>query len=115
MKVCGRSRMAASLALAVMWLSVAASVAHGEASDDFVKRFYDDVLDREPETEGLVAWNAFIRSNCYSFGFDQISRGFFASPEFVQTQRLTMESLVRKFYRTFLDREPDPAGQAAWV
>src|SRR5262245_14119825 len=111
-----RLRMVASLALAGMvWLGIVAGSAHADAVDDFVTRFYDDVLDRTPDPQGLADWAAFIRGNCNAFGFKAISQGFFGSPEFVQTQNDTMEKLVRRFYRTFLGREPDPGGQAAWV
>src|SRR5262245_401747 len=116
MNVGSRSRMAVSLALAVVgWLSVAIGTAHADAIDDFITRFYNEVLDREPDAMGRSDWNTFIRGNCNVTSFRVVAQSFFGSEEFVQTNSDTMDQLVRKFYRTLLGREPDPGGQAGWV
>src|SRR5262245_50443389 len=111
-----RLGMVASLTLAgVVWLGIVAGAAHAAPVEELVTRYYNEVLDRAPETEGLAAWAAFIRGNCQPAGFDAIPLTFFGSPEFVQTQSFTIERLVRKVYRALLGREPDPAGQAVWA
>ncbi len=107
--------MTASLALALLVSLGATGPAHADALDDLVARFYSDVLDRPPEPAGAAAWSGFLRDNCNAFGFDTLARNFFGSDEFVQTKSLTLDQLVTKFYLALLDRQPEPAGAAAWA
>src|SRR5262245_61349977 len=108
--------MVASLMIAgAAAVGATATTAHADAIDDFVTRFYSDALDRAPEPDGFAAWNAYVRANCNAAGFGALARAFFGSPEFVQTKRLTPAQLVTKLYATFLARQPDGAGLAAWV
>jgi len=81
----------------------------------FVAGLYENVLARAPEPAGLAAWTGFLRQNCSPNGFSTIARAFFDSEEFRTSRPLTLTGLVTVLYRTFLDREPEPAGLAAWV
>ena len=81
----------------------------------FVTSLYQNVLDRDPEPAGLAAWTGFLRQNCTPNGFSTIAQAFFDSQEFRTSRPLTLTGLVTVLYRTFLVREPEPAGLTAWV
>src|SRR5437867_10192669 len=83
--------------------------------EDFVTRFYSNVLERSPDSAGKAAWVNLINSNCNAQGFDSIARGFFDSGEFRTVTPLSLNGLVTKLYLTFLGRNPDPGGLAAWA
>src|SRR5262245_58320174 len=106
---------ASLLLAAAVSLSAAPGLAYADAVDTFVARFYSDVLDRAPEPAGAAGWGNFIRGNCNASGFSTLARGFYGSPEFVQTKSLTLNQLVGKFYLAMLGRTAEPAGTAAWA
>ena len=82
----------------------------------FVAGFYQDVLGRQPDPQGLnsragisrpiATRRASIRSAWPSSDDSQ---------EFRTVRPLTLNGLVTSLYRTFLDRYPDPAGRGEWV
>jgi hypothetical protein len=77
----------------------------------FVTRLYQTVLGREPDPAGLAAFIAQIQS----FGtVIPTVLAFFKSQEFLSHQ-LTDEQFLTVLYHTFLDRDPDPAGLAAFL
>src|SRR5712691_2852426 len=82
--------------------------------EDFVHRFYRDVLGRTPDPEGSMAWSSFLHSHCNAQGFDSMSRGFLDSEEF-RSRPHSLTGLVTLLYQTFLGRDPEPAGAAAWA
>ncbi len=81
----------------------------------FLTRFYSQVLGRDPEPTGLAGWVNFLNANCNAQGFDAIARGFFDSLEFRTVKPQSLPGLVTLLYRTFLGREPEPAGLAGWA
>lgn len=81
----------------------------------FVARLYGDVLARPADSTGLALWTNYLGVNCNAQGFATISRGFFDSQEFRTNRSLGLTDLVRVLYRTFLNRDPDPAGLAGWT
>ena len=85
-----------------------------DAVSAFVSGFYQDVLGRNPEPEGLTAWRSFLLANCNAGGFNAIGNAFFDSVEF-RSRPLTLDGLVTALYRAFLDRDPEPVGRAGWV
>ena len=87
----------------------------GGPIQDFVTRFYSSVLERSPDPEGLAFWVNFLQTDCNATGFNGIAVGFFDSPEFRLTKPQTLTTLVTKLYNTFLGRNPEPVGLAAWV
>ena len=78
----------------------------------FVARCYTQALGREFEPEGLEAWCKVIleRSNTPK----QVAQNFIFSDEFMDKE-LNSEEYVKVLYRTFMGREADEAGLAAWV
>ena len=78
----------------------------------FVSRMYTKALGRAYDIDGLNDW-----TNDYLTGAataNKIAYGFIFSPEFVNRE-LSNEDYVDTLYRTFFDREPDPAGRADWI
>lgn len=78
----------------------------------FVARCYTQALGRTYETDGLEAWCKVIieKSNTPK----QVAQNFIFSDEFTQ-KNLDNTEYVKVLYRTFMGREADAGGLAAWV
>src|SRR5437867_4364176 len=103
---------------AALYVTVLLSTTPGWAQQplaDFVTRFYEDVLRRDPDPTEAGAWANFLRTSCNPAGFAALAGGFFDSSEFRVTRPLSLNGLVTELYRTFLGRDPEPAGLAAWA
>ncbi|MCQ2528937.1 MAG: DUF4214 domain-containing protein [Saccharofermentans sp.] len=77
----------------------------------FSERLYTCALGRDGEDTGVTSWAVALRDGADGA---TVARGFFFSPE-LTSQELSDEDFVTRLYLTFLDREPDEAGLAAWV
>ncbi len=84
----------------------------GGSVQDFVTRFYQQCLRREPEQEGLNGWVAALQ-NGSQFGAD-FAKGIIFSPEFIN-RNTSNEEFVTILYRALLDREPDTGGYNGWL
>lgn len=82
--------------------------------ENFVGRFFQDVLGRTPDSTGLTQWSRFLRGRCGAEGFGALAHGFFDSAEFRTTRPQSLDGLVTLLFQTFLGRDPDRQGQAAW-
>ncbi|MCQ2529608.1 MAG: DUF4214 domain-containing protein [Saccharofermentans sp.] len=78
----------------------------------FTERLYTTCLGRAADPSGLKAW-AEALANREGSGA-KVASGFFFSPEFTN-KNLDNTEYVKTLYRTFMDREADPAGLQAWV
>ncbi len=79
---------------------------------DFVTRFYNHCLWRDPDPTGLDGWvNGLI--NGWVTGED-LAEGFILSPEFI-LHDTSNETFLLILYRAFFDREPDPEGFSGWL
>ncbi|MCQ2529536.1 MAG: DUF4214 domain-containing protein [Saccharofermentans sp.] len=78
----------------------------------FAERLYTTCLGRSADPSGLKAW-ADALANREGSGA-KVAYGFFFSDEFVK-KNLDNGEFVRRCYLTFMDREPDAGGYAAWV
>jgi subtilisin family serine protease len=78
----------------------------------FVTRFYQQCLDRNPDTPGLNGW-VLALSNGALYGAD-VANGFIFSQEFIN-RNTSNEEFVTILYRAFFDREPDTGGYDDWV
>ncbi len=85
-----------------------------ETRADFITGLYTNVLGRTPSAGELAGWADFLRGNCTAAGVQAVAFGFFDSAEF-GARPLTLQGLVTILYRALLEREPDPAGLAAWT
>ncbi len=83
--------------------------------EEFVIGFYGGVLHRNPEPAGLATWVAALGADCSPVGFAAIARGFFDSEEFRTVRPHSLNGLASLLYLTFLGRDPDAGGLAAWA
>ena len=86
-----------------------------ESADKIVRRAYQDVLGREPDTNGLYSY----RNKVLNQGWDEqdVSAALRKSPEYRQKNAMTREQaeeVVRRAYESVLGREPD-AGSRGYV
>ena len=84
----------------------------GDNVTNFVKRFYDVILHREPDTEGLEYWEQKLASQTLSAS--ELANGFIFSPEFTGQENDDVD-YVNVLYRAFFDREPDTEGINGWI
>ena len=80
--------------------------------DAFVTRFYEQCLNRSPDSAGLAYWVDALVAGSLT-GAD-VAWGFVFSPEFTSL-KTTNGEYVTVLYRAFFDRPPDPSGMAYWL
>jgi hypothetical protein len=87
------------------------------SADRIIRRAYQDVLGRDPDPAGLETY----RRNILEEGWDEydVRRALIRSPERRQ-KRLAVtaqaaEDMVRRAYRSVLNREPDAGGMANYT
>lgn len=78
---------------------------------DFVTRFYQMTMDRQPDEEGLNYWTKQVVNTQSSA---VMVRGFMLSTEFMN-KNLSKEGFVAVLYRAFMGREGEAEGTAYWV
>ena len=81
----------------------------------FVSRLYTKILGRGAELEGLNHWCGILNQNSVKSNFLEVAlNGFLHSNEFLE-KNLNDTEYVKVLYRTFLDREAEPAGLQHWL
>ena len=80
--------------------------------DNFVKRFYKVVLNREAEPAGLNYWSDMLTTGVKA-GSD-VARGFIFSTEFTN-KGVDDNEFLNILYRAFFNREPDEVGYETWM
>lgn len=90
---------------AELYASVEFFASSGGTVESFVRRLYDEILEREAEAEGLAYW---IGELDRSPDRSVITSSFYASIE-------SRRRRVGELYRHFLDRDPDADGLAYWA
>ena len=88
------------------------SITPSQGIVDFATRLYTTCLGRQPDQGGLQNW-ANQLANMQISG-SEAAHGFFFSAEFINDGH-SNDEYVTRLYRTFMNREPDPAGFADWV
>ncbi len=83
-----------------------------ELVQNFVKRLYSILLDREVDTEGLGYWST-VLINKQDTGARVASNIIFS--EELTNRDLSDEEYVACLYKTVFDREPDENGKAYWI
>ncbi len=78
----------------------------------FVTRFYQQCLNREPDSPGLAGWANGLLDGSLK-GAD-VATSFIFSDEFIN-RYTTNEDFVTILYHAFFNREPDSAGYAGWL
>jgi hypothetical protein len=87
----------------------------GGDPDRIIRRAYQDLLDREPDQNGLREYRRRMIDDGWSE--TQVRDAIRRSPEYRQRNMMTRaraEDIVRRAYQSTLGREPDPAA-ASWV
>ena len=79
---------------------------------NFVTRFYQLCLDRDPDAAGLQGWTNDLL-NQIKTGAD-VAKGFIYSPEFIAKNTTNAEYLTI-LYKAFFNRDPDQAGWNTWL
>jgi hypothetical protein len=78
---------------------------------DFVKTVYQNILDRDPESQAVIyGWTNHAHSN----GIAETIWGFFNSDEF-KAKNSPHEIIVDKLYRSILGREAEEEGKNYWL
>ena len=80
--------------------------------NEFVTRFYNECLNREPDQTGLDGW-ANALENGWITGAD-LAEGFILSPEFIN-RGTSDEEFLKILYQTFFNRQPDTVGFNGWL
>ena len=75
-------------------------------------RFYQQCLQREPDSEGLSYWTDHL-INQTKTGAD-VAYGFVFSQEFIN-RNVDNDTYLTILYRAFFDREPDDGGMNNWL
>jgi hypothetical protein len=78
----------------------------GTPNQVYVNQLYHDLLRREPDPGGFMAWTSLLDHNQATRS--QVAAGFVHSQEFLRQE-------VSDLYHTFLHRDPDPIGWDAWT
>ncbi len=78
----------------------------------FVERLYSKCLGRKGDPTGMKDWSNQLAN--MKISGSACAHGFFFSAEFTN-QNLSNEEFVTRLYRTFMNREPDPAGFDDWT
>jgi len=79
---------------------------------DFVTRFYQECLSRDPDGAGLNGWVDLLVTKVKT-GAD-VAYGFVFSEEFT-ARGVSNEEYLTILYRAFFNREPDSAGYSGWL
>jgi hypothetical protein len=81
--------------------------------DQIVRRAYQDILNREPDSAGLRLYRSRIIDDHWSES--QVRDALRNSPEFREQNTMTRakaEAIVARAYRSVLNRDPDPGSQS---
>lgn len=82
------------------------------AINEFVTRFYNECLSREPDQVGLDGWANALK-NGWVTGAD-LAEGFILSPEFIN-RGTSDEAFLTILYQAFFNRQPDTLGFNGWL
>ncbi|PRM86894.1 DUF4214 domain-containing protein [Aliarcobacter cryaerophilus] len=80
--------------------------------EEFVNRFYTEVLERPSDESGLESWSSQLENGTKTA--DDIANGFFFSEEF-KNKNLDNDDFVEIAYEALLGREADLAGKNHWI
>lgn len=78
----------------------------------FVRRFYQKVLGREPDVNGIATWVSGLKDG--SLTGSDVAERFIISAEF-QNKTTTNTEYIDILYQSFFARTADSAGQATWL
>ncbi|UCF92382.1 MAG: DUF4214 domain-containing protein [Desulfobacterales bacterium] len=90
-----------------------------QTAEDLIAKYYQDILDREPDALGAAGWKSEIQRMVsldidIKEGFVALARFFFNSDEY-SIQDKTDAEYVTDLYQTFFNRAPDSTGSEYWI
>ena len=98
--------------LIILGLTEDSYAADRSAVEDFVTRFYQLCLDRDPDATGLNGWVSALLDGSQT-GSD-VANGFVFSNEFIG-KNTTNEEYLAVLYEAFFNRNPDQSGWNGWL
>ncbi len=78
-------------------------------AEEFITRFYKNILGRDPDPGGLSYWSEKLKNSTAT----AIALEFFNSNEY-KALNPSNEEFINILYKTMYGREPDPGGYAFW-
>lgn len=81
-------------------------------TEGFVRRMYQVVLSRNPDSTGLNNWTE--KLNNHTATASDLIYGFFNSSEYIGKKK-SNDEIVKDCYNAMLDRNPDASGKASWL
>jgi hypothetical protein len=94
--------------------STPAPVVYEKTDTGFATLFYNRILGRAPDTEGLDSWVAGLTSGALT-GADLINGFIFSDENKAMTTGDTNEQFITSLYRLIFDRVPDADGFKGWL
>jgi TorA maturation chaperone TorD len=85
----------------------------GNEVDRIIRRAYQDILNREPDREGLAGYREAMVEKGWTE--NDVRDALRKSPEYARQQRQSSERIVRRAYQDLLGREPDAGGLATYT
>jgi len=85
---------------------------HGDP-DKIIRRAYEDILDREPDQDGLRLYRSRLIDDDWTE--QDVREALRKSPEYAKVSRQSAEKIVRRAYEDILHREPDYNGLRSYV
>lgn len=95
----------------VIFFSFSTLLLANEEIDNFVKRLYENILQRDADSSGLRFWSNELENSKSAL---YVAKKFFFSKEFKEKD-ISDEEFIRICYKTFLNREPDKEGESYWL
>ena len=83
-----------------------------EDPDKVIQRAYEDILDRDPDREGLRLYRSRMIDDDWTE--EDVRKALRTSPEYAQHRQERAESIVRRAYEDILGREPDAKGLTSY-
>jgi len=100
------------IAVSILIVLVPQTVNAASGTSDFVTRFYQLCLSRDPDPTGLQDWINRLESKEQSGA--SVAYGFVFSDEF-KNRGVSDDEYVKIMYKAFFNRDPDPTGYANWM
>ena len=83
-----------------------------EDPEKVIRRAYEDILDREPDRDGLRLYRSRMIDDDWSE--DDVREALRKSPEYAKHRQERAEKIVRQAFENVLDREPDKKGLVSY-
>jgi len=97
--------------LLIIFIGFSSLYAKADNGESFVKRLYENLLNRQGDDEGVNYWTNLLKNNSNA---TNIAKEFFRSQEFIDSN-VSNSDYIKKLYLTLLDRTPDKEGFEYWL